>query len=104
VLRLILFDRGGVVDEYLSVPEFDGPLPPGDVIAMAANPTVISRLTGADPHRIRSVARTASSPSELPPASDLLAQLADAMGLQGAGHGWADAPPLDGAVRIDRES
>jgi ribosomal protein S18 acetylase RimI-like enzyme len=104
VLRLILFDRGGVVDEYLSVPEFDGPLPPGDVIAMAANPTVISRLTGADPHRIRSVARTASSPSELPPASDLLAQLADAMGLQGADHGWADAPPLDGAVRIDRES
>ena len=28
VARLILLDRGGVVDEYLSVPEIDGPLPP----------------------------------------------------------------------------
>jgi ribosomal protein S18 acetylase RimI-like enzyme len=104
VARLILFDRGGVVDEYLSVPEFHGPLPPGDVIAMAANPTVISRLTGADPARIRAVARTASSPGELPPARELLGQLAEAMGVDGAGHGWADAPELDGAVRVDRDA
>ena len=103
VARLVLLDRGGVVDEYLSVPEFHGPLPPGDVVAMAANPRVISRLTGADPARIRAVARTASSPGELPPAPELLGQLAEAMGVEGASHGWANAPDLDGAVRIDRE-
>jgi ribosomal protein S18 acetylase RimI-like enzyme len=102
VARLILFDRGGVVDEYLSVPEFHGPLPPGDVIAMAANPTVISRLTGADPQRVRAVARTAASPGELPPARELLGQLAEALGIEGAGHGWSDAPELAGAVRVDR--
>ena len=102
VARLILFDRGGVVDEYLSVPEFHGPLPPGDVIAMAANPTVIARLTGADPARVRAVARTATSPGELPPAQELLGQLAGALGIEGGGHGWADAPELEGAVRVDR--
>jgi ribosomal protein S18 acetylase RimI-like enzyme len=102
VARLILFEYGGVVDEYLSVPEFHGSLPPGDVVAMAANPRVISRLTGADPARIRAVARTASSPGELPPASELLGQLAAAMGVEGASHGWADAPEIAGAVRVDR--
>ena len=103
VTRLILFDRGGVVDEYLSVPEIDGPLPPGDVIALAANPTVISRLTGADPSRVRAVARTASSPADLPSARDLLGGLADALRIEGAGHGWADAPELDGSIAIARE-
>ena len=103
VARLILLDRGGVVDEYLSVPEIDGPLPPGDVIALAANPTVISRLTGADPARVRAVARTASSPAELPPARDLLVALAEAVGVEGADHGWADAPALEGAARVERE-
>jgi ribosomal protein S18 acetylase RimI-like enzyme len=104
VVRLILLDRGGVVDEYLSVPEYHGPLPPGDVVAMAANPRVISRLTGADPGRIRAVARTAASPAELPPARELVGQLAEAMGVEGASHGWSDAPELDGAVRLDRET
>ena len=103
VARLILLDRGGVVDEYLSVPEIDGPLPPGDVIALAANPTVISRLTGADPARLRAVARTATSPAELPPARDLLVALAGAVGVEGADHGWADAPALEGAARVERE-
>ena len=28
-VRLIALDRGGIVDEYLSVPEFYGALPPG---------------------------------------------------------------------------
>jgi ribosomal protein S18 acetylase RimI-like enzyme len=30
VVRLIAFERGSVMDEYLSVPEFNGPLPPGE--------------------------------------------------------------------------
>ena len=76
VVRLITLDEGRVVDEYLSVPEFWGPLPPGDVIALGINPTVVSRLTGADAAHLRAVARTADSPADLPPAAELYAELA----------------------------
>jgi GNAT superfamily N-acetyltransferase len=82
VVRYDLFDRGADVDEYLSVPEYFGPLPPGDAYALGANATVVARLTGADAQRVREVARTASSPGELPPAHELYEQLAAAMGLQ----------------------
>lgn len=88
VVRYTVFDRGGAVDEYLSVPEFYGPLPPGDVVALGANPTVLARLTGADPRRVREVARTATSPAELPPASELVEQIAEVLGIAEAGHGW----------------
>jgi ribosomal protein S18 acetylase RimI-like enzyme len=81
VVRYVLWDRGGIADEYSSVPEYYGPLPPGDVIALAANPTVAQRLTGADPARVRAVARTAATPGELPPPDELLAQLADVLGV-----------------------
>jgi GNAT superfamily N-acetyltransferase len=81
VVRYILWDRGGIADEYVSLPEHYGPLPPGDVIALAANPTVAERLTGADPARVRSVARTAGSAEELPPADELVSQLADVLGV-----------------------
>ena len=77
-----LFDRGADVDEYLSVPEYFGPLPPGDAYALGANATVVARLTGADAQRVREVARTASSPADLPPAQDLYEELAAVMGLQ----------------------
>ena len=87
VVRYVLFDRGSIVDEYESVPEYHGPLPPGDVVALGANPTVVARLTGAEPARVRAVARTASSPDELPPAPELLAELAEVLGLEGAGRG-----------------
>ncbi|HZE29645.1 MAG TPA: GNAT family N-acetyltransferase, partial [Gaiellaceae bacterium] len=87
VVRYVLYERGSVVDEYQSVPEHFGPLPPGDVVALGANPTVVSRLTGAEPARVRAVARTAASPDELPPADELLQQLAEVLGLQGAGRG-----------------
>ena len=76
VVRLITLDEGRIVDEYVSVPEFWGPLPPGDVIAMGINPTVVARLTGADAAQLRAVARTADSPADLPPAPELLAELA----------------------------
>jgi ribosomal protein S18 acetylase RimI-like enzyme len=88
VVRFVLLEAGRVVDEYLSVPEHYGALPPGDVIALAANPRVVARLTGADPGVIRSVARTAASPAELPPAQELLEAIAAAIGLEGADHGW----------------
>ncbi len=88
VVRYSLFDRGGVVDEYLSVPEYYGPLPPGDVVALGANPTVVARLTGADPGRIRAVALTGAAPDQLPPAEELLRELAAAIGVEGADRGW----------------
>ena len=88
VVRFVLLEAGRVVDEYLSVPEYYGTLPPGDVIALAANPRVVARLTGADPAVVRAVARTAASPRELPPARELLEAVAAAIGLEGAEHGW----------------
>ena len=63
------------------MPEYFGELPPGDVVALAANPTVAHRLTGADPGQLRAVARTASSPDELPPPDELYAQLAGVLGV-----------------------
>ena len=102
LVRMILFERGRIVDEYLSVPEFYGPLPPGDVVGLAANPTVVSRLTGADPDAVRRVAHTAPSPADLPPARELLADLAAVMGVEGAETGWADVPDLVGSVRVAR--
>lgn len=102
VVRMILFERGRIVDEYLSVPEYHGPLPPGDVVALQANPKVIHRLTGADPEAIRRTARTATSPADLPQAHELLAELAAVLRIEGAETGWSDAPQIDDAVRIER--
>ncbi|HEY3549716.1 MAG TPA: GNAT family N-acetyltransferase [Gaiellaceae bacterium] len=82
VVRYDLFDRGSDVDEYLSVPEYYGALPPGDAYALGANATVVGRLTGADPRRVREVARTAASPDELPPAQELYEQIASVIGLR----------------------
>jgi GNAT superfamily N-acetyltransferase len=82
VVRYDLFERGADVDEYLSVPEYYGPLPPGDAYALGANATVVGRLTGADPKRVREVARTAASPGELPPAQELYEQIATVMGVK----------------------
>jgi GNAT superfamily N-acetyltransferase len=88
VVHLIAFDRGGIVDEYLSVPEFYGPLPPGDVIGLAANPTVLARLTGADPAAVKAVARTAASPADLPAPRELIAAIAAVLGLEGTAYGY----------------
>jgi ribosomal protein S18 acetylase RimI-like enzyme len=82
LVRYTLYDRGSVVDEYASLPEYRGPLPPGDVIALGANPTVVARLTGADPARVREVARSAPSPADLPPALELHARIAELMGVE----------------------
>ncbi len=83
LVRYVFYERGSVVDEYQSVPEYYGPVPPGDVVALGANATVVSRLTGAEPSRVRAVARTAASPDELPPAPELLQQIAGLLGLSG---------------------
>jgi ribosomal protein S18 acetylase RimI-like enzyme len=91
VVRYLLVERGSVVDEYLSVPEHFGEVAPGDVVALGANPTAVARLTGADPARVRAAARTASSVGELPPAPELLAAIAEAVAVEGAEHGYAEA-------------
>jgi GNAT superfamily N-acetyltransferase len=102
LVRYMLLERGLVVDEYSSVPEYYGSLPPGDVIALGANPTVLARLTGADPTRVREVARTASSPDELPPAAELLGAIATAIRVEGATHGFAQAKDLPEALLLER--
>jgi hypothetical protein len=82
VVRFLLFDRGRMVDEYLSVPSYYGDLNKADELSLAANPTLVARLTGADPARVRAVARVASAPSELPPARELLREIASVMNLE----------------------
>lgn len=102
VVRYVLFEGGRVVDEYLSVPEFYGALPPGDIVALAANPTVARRLTGADPEALRKAARTAASPAGLPPADELLETVASALGLEGGGRSYRDAREDAEAIDIPR--
>jgi ribosomal protein S18 acetylase RimI-like enzyme len=82
VVRFLLFDRGRMVDEYLSVPTYYGDLNKADELSLAANATLVARLTGADPARVREVARTASTTAELPPARELLAEIAAVMNLE----------------------
>jgi ribosomal-protein-alanine N-acetyltransferase len=100
VVRLVAYDRGRVADEYLSVPEYYGPLPPGDAIALRANPTLLGRLTGAKPAAIRAAARTADSPAELPPVEEHLAEIAEALGIEGVALTAEDAAALEGAVMV----
>ena len=62
---------------------------PGDAIALAANPRVVARLTGADPRgspRGRADGRLARPSCRR--AQELLEQIAAAIGLEGADHGW----------------
>ena len=102
IVRYVIFERGRIVDEYVSVPEYFGTLPPGDVVGLGANPTVAHRLTGADPARVREVARVARSPGELPPASELFDQLVGLFGLEGVAHGYAEASTLSGVTLLER--
>ena len=102
VVRFVFLERGRVMDEYLSVPEYHGPMPPGDVIGLGANPTVVARLTGAEPGQVREVARTARSISELPPAPELIGRIATVLGVEGAEHGYEQARSIPAAVEIPR--
>ena len=102
VVRYVALDRGRVVDEYLSVPEYHGPLPPGEVIALGANPRLMARLTGAEPEAVRVAARTARSPNELPAASNLLEDLAGVFGVPRGAFGYERAVADDGAIELPR--
>jgi hypothetical protein len=61
----------------------------------------VARLTGADPHEFRGVARTAATPDELGPPQELLEQIAELMGLSGADHGYEGASEEPGARAIE---
>ena len=73
VVRFLLLDRGRLLDEYLSVPEYYGPLPSGEVVALAANPTLVERLTGADRREVRAAAAVGKHPDELPTPTEIAA-------------------------------
>ena len=88
VVRFVLLERGRTMDEYLSVPEYYGEVPPGDVISLAANPTVVARLTGADAAEVRRVIVTGTSPEELPPVDELAGAVGSLLGVEGGDHGY----------------
>lgn len=100
VVRLVAFERGQMMDEYLSVPEYYGALPPGDAMALRANPTLLARLTGGQAAAIRAAAKSAASPAELPSADELRAELAEAVGIPGTGLGFEEAKSLPGAIMV----
>ena len=82
VVRFKLYERGRMVDEYLSVPAFYGPISKGDELALEANPTLVARLTGANRDQVRHTARTGRQPDELPKADELYEQIARMMRLE----------------------
>lgn len=82
VVRYRLYEHGRMVDEYLSVPTYYGPLSKGDELALAANPTLVARLTGAARDDVHRIARTAATPDELPPPEELYRLIAALMGLE----------------------
>ncbi len=102
VVRYIALERGRVVDEYLSVPEYYGPIPPGEVIGLGANPRLMARMTGAEHDAVRATARTGRTPEELEPPADLLAELGRLFGIPQAAHGYAEAARAPDAIAIPR--
>jgi ribosomal protein S18 acetylase RimI-like enzyme len=101
VVRSIAFERGRLMDEYLSVPEHYGPLPPGDAVALRVNARVLARLTGAPMEAIRRAAPSAASEAELPPPAEQLEELASILGIEGVGLGADEASRLEGAITIE---
>ena len=90
VVRFVLLEAGRVVDEYLSVPEHYGALPPGDADRPRREPT---RRRPA--HGRRSGCRARDSPHgrlarPAAAAASCFASIAATIGLQGAEHGWEE--------------
>ena len=100
VVRFLLLDRGRLLDEYLSVPEYYGPLPSGEVVALAANPTLAERMTGADRREVRAAAQHGKRPEDLPPPTETVAALGRALRIEGADHGYREGVELPGALAV----
>ena len=101
VVRTIAFERGRLMDEYLSVPNHYGPLPPGDAVALRINARVLARLTGAPMEAIRRAAPTGESVGELLPPDQQLEELASILGIEGVGLSTDEASRLEGAVTVE---
>jgi hypothetical protein len=99
VVRYLLLDRGRLLDEYLSVQEYYGPLPSGEVVALAANPTLVERMTGGDRREVRAAALHGKRPEDLPPPAETAAALSRAMRIPGGEHGYREAVELPDAVQ-----
>ena len=80
VVRYVLLERG-VMDEYASVPEYPGPLPPGDVVALSANLRPSSRADRRRPGARARDGEDRGAAVRLPPPVELLAALAGVIGL-----------------------
>jgi hypothetical protein len=100
VVRFLLLDRGRLLDEYLSIPEYYGPLPSGEVVALAANPTLLERMTGADRREVRAAAAHGTRPEDVPPPAETAAGLARAMRIEGGDHGYRAAREIPGAILV----
>lgn len=98
VVRSIAFERGRLMDEYLSSPEHYGSLPSGDAVALRINPRVLARLTGADMEAIR---RAAPSTGDTPPPDEHLEELAAVLGIEGVGLDAREAAGLEGAITVE---
>ena len=79
VVRYRIYKHGLLVDEYLSVPSFYGELPTVEQLGLVANPTIVSRVTGAPFDDVRRIARNAPSAADLPDAEELYRQIAAMM-------------------------
>lgn len=101
VVRSLAFERGRLMDEYLSVPNHYGTLPPGDAVALRINARVLARLTGASMEAIRRAAPAGDSVAGLPPAADQLEELASILGIEGVGLGVDEASRLEGAITVE---
>jgi GNAT superfamily N-acetyltransferase len=100
VVRLVAFERGQMMDEYLSIPEYYGALPPGDAMALRANPTLLARLTGGKAPAIRAAAPTAGSATELPSPEELADGLVTALGIPRGVVSFEEAQSLPGAITV----
>jgi hypothetical protein len=100
VVRFLLLDRGRLLDEYLSIPEYYGPLPSGEVVALAANPTLAERMTGADRREVRAAAQHGKRPEDLPAPAETIGALGRALRIEGADHGYRKAAELPGALSV----
>ena len=100
VVRLVAFERGQMMDEYLSIPEYYGALPPGDAMALRANPTLLARLTGGKAPAIRAAAPTAGSAAELPSPEELADGLVTALGIPRGVVSFEEAQSLPGAITV----
>ena len=91
-----------MMDEYLSVPEFFGALPPRDAMALRVNPTLLARLTDSNAPAIRAAAKTASSPAAPSTRRDRRGT-GRGHGMPDTGLGFEEAKARAGAVTVTHE-